>query len=84
MTLRLVHKSKVSPHDEWGRDQYGATDSDCYVGRIFRENQTGESWFWGIDSSLMSSRSLYGRELTRDEAMTAFRTAWDGLRKDEP
>lgn len=69
---------KATPGTTWGPDQYAVMDGDRYVGRIFRENtHVGEQWFWGLDSSVISKRYLYGNAPTREAAMAAFRAAWD-------
>ena len=82
MTLTLVHRSKTIPESSWGPDQYSVIHDGKTVGSIVKQAMAGqaERWWWEI-STRESPGVLKGPAPTRDEAMAAFRTAWDGLQK---
>jgi hypothetical protein len=79
--LILVHASKSRPSGKWTDDDYDVWDWNAkVVGRIFRATAAppGRSWFWTITVRLPQYPTVRGYTATRDEAMAAFKRAWQG------
>ncbi|AMJ59379.1 hypothetical protein [Bosea sp. PAMC 26642] len=85
LTLRR-QDSRFIP--EWDRDKFWAVISEgTVVGSIVMHTHShGDAtpWGWSITMSSPASRltDKHGHEATRDEAMAAFRRAWDIYRPE--
>jgi hypothetical protein len=80
--LTLVPRTKTIGGGSWGPDQYAVIHDGMTVGSIVKQSMAGtaERWWWEI-STRESPGVLKGPADTLDEAMAAFREAWDGLQK---
>jgi hypothetical protein len=86
MTLTLVHRSRTDPQSSWNDDQFSVVCDGKTVGSIVKQSMSGtsERWWWeisipGPDPNPMERK---GPAQTRDDAMAAFREAWDRLNKE--
>jgi hypothetical protein len=78
--LILVHVSKSRPSNKLAQDDYDVWDGSArVVGRIFRATAAlpGQSWFWTITERALQRPTESGYAATREEAMAAFRQAWE-------
>ena len=75
LTMRRVSSSRSS--GTWADDDYHVIEGERVIGRIYRyDGRIKQTWFWGIDSLLLT-RPVYGDVVgTREEAMAAFKAAW--------
>jgi hypothetical protein len=78
--LTLVHRSKTIPESSWGPDQYSVIHDGMTVGSIVKQAMAGTEtqWFWEI-MTRESPGLLKGLAPSREDAMAAFREAWEGL-----
>ena len=79
LTLRRA-KSRFIP--VWDADKFWSVIcEDTIVGAIVQSQGAGAETFWGWSIIMLAPASALvnksGREATRDEAMAAFRRAWD-------
>jgi hypothetical protein len=85
--LVLVRASK-SRGGQWSDDDFDVRLDDAsgqVIGRIFRTFiETSERpWFWMITARFPQKPTERGIAVTREEAMTAFRLAWDRTPRDD-
>lgn len=83
--LTLVHASKAYPHAQWPDDHYCVMHEGKPVGAISPEAMSGTAsrWWWEIvtrEAQQRPANEIKGPAASRDEAMAAFRRAWDALR----
>ena len=77
--LVLVRASVSRPSGKWADDDYDVWDGNAkVVGRIFRATVTpaGRPWFWTITERAPQRPSERGYAVTREEALTEFKSAW--------
>jgi hypothetical protein len=80
--LVLVRASKSRGGGDWSDDDYdvrlGNTKGQV-IGRIFFAPQSppDRPWFWTITARFPQQPTERGYAATREQAMTAFRRAWD-------
>lgn len=89
MPLRLI-RAQVHRRGRWDNpDDYDVVDGDRDIGRIFKSD-TGRPddrpWMWTIEWHKRRGPGPHqGHVATREEAMKAFRNAWEaGIGKDPP
>jgi hypothetical protein len=84
LILISANKSRASGH--WDADDFDVRLCDAsgqVVGRIFRSPQSPQDrpWFWTI-SRFPQKPTERGYTATREQAMNAFRLAWDPMPTD--
>jgi hypothetical protein len=86
----LLRRANISrPPYDWSDDDYDVSDGDRTIGRIFMPvagRPDDRPWMWTIEWHKRRGPGPHqGNVATREEAMEAFRTAWDtGAGKDPP
>jgi hypothetical protein len=85
--LVLLSANKSRDSDHWDTDDFDVRLGDAsgqVVGRIFRSPQSPQDqpWFWTI-SRFPQKPTERGYARTREQAMTAFRLAWDPMPTDD-
>jgi hypothetical protein len=78
--LILIKANKSRPDGHWSDDVYDVRDADRKViSRIFLATMVpeGQPWFWTITARLPQWPHDRGYAATREEAMVAFKRAWD-------
>jgi hypothetical protein len=82
MTLTLVHRSRTDPQSSWNDDQFSVVCDGKTVGSIVKQSMSGtsERWWWEIHTR-ESPGVLKGPADSRDEAMAAFRKAWNDFQQ---
>ena len=87
--LLLVRASKSRGGDHWSADDFdvrlGSAQGEV-IGRIFKAVMAPDerNWFWTITARVPQQPTERGYATTRDQAMTAFRLAWDPVPTDDP
>jgi hypothetical protein len=86
--LFLVSANKSRGGDHWSADDYdvrlGSAEGQV-IGRIFLAPMAPAErpWFWTITARMPQQPTDKGYAPTRDQAMTAFRLAWDPMPTDD-
>jgi hypothetical protein len=80
----LVKASKSRGGGHWSEDDYDVRLGDAsgkVIGRIFRSPQSPQDrpWFWTITERVPQWPTDRGYAGSREQAMTAFRLAWDPM-----
>jgi hypothetical protein len=78
--LILKPTSKIRTSGEWSGDDHDVFSGDRHIGRVMlsRTAPQGTPWFWTITTARVPQSSVdCGYATSREEAMTAFRCAWN-------
>jgi hypothetical protein len=77
--LTLKRASKHRAGGPWSDDDYDVFDERLHVGRILFHPQAppGRPWFWTITIRAPQAPTDRGYAATREEAMAAFKLAWE-------
>lgn len=86
--LILVPANKSRGGGHWSADDFDVrlgSASGEVVGRIFLSPQSppGRAWFWTVTARAPQQPTERGYTATREQAMTAFRLAWDPMPTDD-
>ena len=84
----LVGANKSRGGGQWSPDDYDVRLGDAsgkVVGRIFRAVQSPQDrpWFWTITERAPQLPTQRGYAATREDAMRAFKLAWDPMPTDD-
>lgn len=86
--LVLVRANKSRGGDHWSTDDFDVRLGDAsgqVIGRIFHAPMAPKDrpWFWTITARLPQQPTDRGYAATREQAMAAFRLAWDPMPTDD-
>ena len=74
----LLRKAKGRRRGDWAAADYDVVADGKVVGRIYREPDTRERWFWGTALETIARPEQYGYADSRKAALAAFRAMWEG------